>query len=276
MTVQDLQAQVGGSLEFLRWLMGAVGLLIIALTNLHLRHKHNKDVFAIWYLFSLTTILGAIGLYWFVHNVENDHGLSDAIREFENEDNERLLVGLFLLVAVAPQIIAYLLSGLSGSAVAPPFVGSVTRLAVWSLIKFYATAAGLRLGTGIGLNLAKQGNAYTVPYSIQTVLPELGLSFGLTFCLLRGSEFLGQIAHQQRTAFVRQRLSELHAFFIRGQTRSATDKPLVWATCIFVLLLALILSFAAAGQLQVLENKLSLLIYRNSGPLPDKRAEPVP
>jgi hypothetical protein len=59
-----------------------------------------------------------------------------------------LAVGAFAIFTV-PQVLAYFLSGLSGSASQPKFVSQVADLGVWFVIKSYSAAAGAFLGAGI-------------------------------------------------------------------------------------------------------------------------------
>jgi hypothetical protein len=45
-------------------------------------------------------------------------------------------------LVVVPQLLSYVLSGLSGSASRPVFVSQITNVAVWSLVKFLAALSG--------------------------------------------------------------------------------------------------------------------------------------
>jgi len=59
--------------------------------------------------------------------------------------DEFVLVATVVYLTIGPQFLAYLLSGLSGSAATPIFVRQISTIAVWSIIKFLAGLSGILL-----------------------------------------------------------------------------------------------------------------------------------
>jgi hypothetical protein len=116
-----------------------------------LRKEHSNEIYLIWYTISFFFTLflgleiiasgsdaaGVCGSYESACRTVYGY-LTDFVGE------SKLLV-IFLTLAIVPQFFAYFLSGLSGSASAPKFVSEVTKLALWSFIKFSAAFAGILL-----------------------------------------------------------------------------------------------------------------------------------
>jgi hypothetical protein len=74
-----------------------------------------------------------------------------------NVSDEFQLVAAVVYLAIGPQLLAYFLSGLSGSATPPMFVRQIGTIAIWSLIKFMAALGGILLAHPVAkLSLGKQ------------------------------------------------------------------------------------------------------------------------
>src|SRR5450631_287979 len=116
--------------------------------------KHTRELNLIWYLNSLfflvfyvlslvaerknTQLTAICGSYQTV--------CDDAYGALTNIQDEVVLIATFSAIAVIPQILGYLLSGLSGVASSPKFLGHVRSVAVWSWIKFLAALSGIQTG----------------------------------------------------------------------------------------------------------------------------------
>ncbi|UVO31719.1 hypothetical protein [Bradyrhizobium arachidis] len=61
------------------------------------------------------------------------------------------LVATLLIVTIAPQLLNYILAGLSGCAAAPRYVWQFEKIAIWSLIKFLAAFGGVLIADGLGI-----------------------------------------------------------------------------------------------------------------------------
>jgi hypothetical protein len=60
-----------------------------------------------------------------------------------NTHAELGLVAIILIVTIAPQLMNYILAGLSGCAATPRYVCQFEKIAIWSLIKFSAAFGGV-------------------------------------------------------------------------------------------------------------------------------------
>ena len=119
-----------------------------------LRRRHSSGVYAIWYIFSFFLLL-FFALYYYAERerTELTHLLGPSwvsTLEFVHHmltdvEGEVQLVVAVLYLAVAPQLLTYLLSGISGSATPPVFVRQTASIAVWSVIKFLAGLGGILL-----------------------------------------------------------------------------------------------------------------------------------
>ena len=136
-----------------------------------LRKDHGGDVRVVWYLFSLTLVITCEIASWAVSNgVLNEHGFEGELGAFL----EKLLITMLNLEAslifvlsiagliVLPQLIGYLLSGLSGCAGTPFLIeGSLSFLA-WGLVKSFSVCGGIVIslavfGTWHGWHTWQQG-----------------------------------------------------------------------------------------------------------------------
>jgi hypothetical protein len=126
--------------------------LVISLCIFRLRKDHPTEIYIVWYFFALlfvafsflhayawikeTTVDGIFGQFAWGKWVY--HSLTDWKAEV-------LLVLVFLGLVALPQLSAYILSGLSGSASRPMLVLQATDMAIWSLIKTLASLSGITL-----------------------------------------------------------------------------------------------------------------------------------
>jgi hypothetical protein len=61
------------------------------------------------------------------------------------------LVVAVLIIAIVPQVLTYILSGLSGCASTPKLVWHFEKIAIWSLIKFLAAFGGFLTASAVNL-----------------------------------------------------------------------------------------------------------------------------
>jgi hypothetical protein len=130
-----------------------------------LNRQHSREIYAIWYVFSFFFLL-FFALYFFTEREGKEitdvlgpssaETLKAVYNYLTNIQDELLLVAAVLYLAIAPQLLTYVLSGLSGSANAPVFVRQIGTIALWSLIKFLAGLSGILLAHAfVELLLAK-------------------------------------------------------------------------------------------------------------------------
>jgi hypothetical protein len=124
----------------------------VCLINGHLsKRSHAAEIYAIWYVFSFVFIirLGVDIAAWL-----NDHSSLHIFLEsafgiprkytlllhdwLTSVWDEVILITVVVVIAILPQLLAYVLAGLSGSARTPTAVLYFEKFAAWSLIKFLA------------------------------------------------------------------------------------------------------------------------------------------
>jgi hypothetical protein len=182
-----------------RYCVSAISFLVLVLCIFRLRRRYAAEIYAVWYIFPLTFII-AVGLlvlrnysvsyfgggegiryagqYWWIN---------EAYQYLTDFEGELEIVSAVLVLALLPQYLTYLLGGLSGSASKPLFVSQITRVAIWSVIKFLAGCAGLFLG--FCARLAASG--YAPPVLLADGMINLAGSFFVMLVYLEGSAFLG-------------------------------------------------------------------------------------
>lgn len=150
-----------------------------------LRRDHAREIYAIWYLFSL-----ALSIFFVLNLLAAGSGvaLTDVLgpawarsmsRIYDaltNLRDELWLVGGFVFLAIVPQIVAYILSGPSGSSSPPILVRHVSTAAFLSVVKFLALWSGIVAARPIAM-LALGGPV--PPHDFQQPFVTLALSFVL-------------------------------------------------------------------------------------------------
>lgn len=141
---------------FLAVLIGfcVIGLIwFIKYTNILLSRSHSSDVRIVWYLFSLSLVVSLGVSIWALN-----YGALDSAGKYQGNagmilkklvdlvmdiEADFIVFGGIVAIVVLPQFLAYILSGLSGSATSPRFVKGSTIFFVWSIVKSLAVAAGV-------------------------------------------------------------------------------------------------------------------------------------
>jgi len=142
---------------------------IVVFTNGQLAPKHPRDIRVVWYLFALAATISLVLAQW-----ANSYGAIDSAGNFQGTagsvlsfllkaslDLQSSVVFCLAIVAVVvvPQVISYLLSGLSGCAAAPIFIGGSVSFFAWGLIKSLAVASGVALVIPLYAYLNRWSNA---------------------------------------------------------------------------------------------------------------------
>jgi hypothetical protein len=131
-----------------------VTLLYLSTANHALSRNHPQETYAIWYIFSFFLLL-FLALYSFAEREGKEifdilgpsyaDMLKFAYHMLTDVKGELILVAAVVYLAIGPQLLTYVLSGLSGSATPPMFVQQTATVAVWSVIKFAAGLGGILL-----------------------------------------------------------------------------------------------------------------------------------
>src|SRR5262245_3167987 len=116
--------------------------IIALITVIHaLKKRYYEYIYGLWYLyfvsFAILLVL-TFGVHYASEFFAGNFGktakaLSEEIINYTYDFRSEIII-VFCLgwLGVVPQVLAYLASGLSGSAVMPQFVSSITKLAIWS------------------------------------------------------------------------------------------------------------------------------------------------
>jgi hypothetical protein len=161
--MSDILFHVADFLESHQQIFGRlifVSILIFALylSLRQLKDAHSREIYAIWYVFSLFFVIFS-GLAYIatikqikVIAVCGEYASTcrAMIGWLVNVNDELILVGSLFAIGIIPQLLTYLLSGLTGSASPPKFVWHIEQIAVWSLIKFLAGFSGVTMGITFG------------------------------------------------------------------------------------------------------------------------------
>jgi hypothetical protein len=128
------------------WVVVALALLVPSIWSL--RKTHAQEIYIVWYVFSFFFVLflplhvAALADPPILGETAEQLAIG-AFRFLSDVRSEEILVAAIIWLAVAPQLVTYFLSGLSGSASAPRFVSQVVNFTFWMLVKFMAGLAGI-------------------------------------------------------------------------------------------------------------------------------------
>ena len=139
--------------------IAAICLLVLWYAPSELAKQDPGTVRAIWYFFSLATVATVILAMWarstgVVDEAGSFHGRFGEVLRFllhaSFSINESIVIGIAgASIAVMPQIMSYVLSGIAGCASAPLFVGIAANFSAFMAIKSLAVAAGVLLAYSI-------------------------------------------------------------------------------------------------------------------------------
>jgi hypothetical protein len=205
-----------GGAEMVGWGWNLLFVIAIGVTVFYaasrLRKQHAGELYLIWYFNSFFFFL------FFTLEVvaaKNNIRLTEVCGPYEdsckfiydyltNAKNELILIGAIAGVFIGPQLLTYILAGVSGVAIAPKFVWHIERFVVWSLIKFIASLAGIRSATPFAKLTTHQ------PVELAEFLPGL-----LFIAAAFGWANIHFDLHEQREAFSRQLSKSQPSWHIR-------------------------------------------------------------
>lgn len=144
--------------RFLALAQGIISLLALVLVLRFLSKKYPSDVNMVWYFFSLSHVISLLLFFWgFLHGAfdngffvgETGLKLNWLLDEFEDFEADASILALIVTVVVAPQLLTYIFSGLSGCATDFWLIGQAARFFSWGLIKFFSIAGGVSMTIGV-------------------------------------------------------------------------------------------------------------------------------
>lgn len=189
-------------------------------------------VFVVWWCLSTAMALNGIEpedlplqppISWLYFYSQAEKYLSDLNAELS-------LVASIIIIAIAPQLLTYVLSGLSGCASTPRFVWQFEKIAIWSLVKFLAAFGGLQTAQMLGKS---RFDLFRHLPSIEAViefyailLRDALISMALAFTIAVLQIYFLEAAHALGQAWKKQTKSwpyRLHLFFTRNLPKD--EKP---------------------------------------------------
>ena len=188
-----------------------------------LREDHAREIYIIWYMFFLFFVIFCVlHAYARVNNValkdafgrQGGEFFASAYDYLTNFEAEVAMVLTIFVLAVVPQWLTYIISGLSGSATPPKFVSQVTDIAMWSLIKFMAALGGVMLAAIIW-----EGKFH--PYRLVEMVTMLGCAFSLVIWRRDSPPFFSKLSRRGYFAKFRS----FHKFFTRYNRPTTSTTP---------------------------------------------------
>lgn len=196
-------------------ILGAVSLI---------RKQHGAEVRVVWYFFSLSVVAVA-GIACHAISV----GAIDEGGNFHGKYGEFIMGALnFMLdlkggifwvtgavvLFLLPQLLSYVLSGISGCASAPLFISGSFDFLVWGYLKAFVTCAGITFSIGLlcfsGLIPSDFKSApILLPFSLLLLL----VVFSFLFLYLEGENYMRALA--DNFPKLMQRCIKVHRFFTR-------------------------------------------------------------
>lgn len=124
-----------------------------------IRRRHGTEVRVVWYLFSLAVVVVA-GIAWHAISVGaideggNFHGkygefIKDALNFMLDLKGGVFWATAAFVLFLLPQLLSYVLSGVSGCASAPLFISGSFDFLVWGCLKAFVTCAGINFSIGL-------------------------------------------------------------------------------------------------------------------------------
>jgi hypothetical protein len=210
---------------FLRYFMIFVCLLMMCAVILYMRRWHAPKVYVSWLVFSFFfSIFIGPAFYADRHGI----GLEEVCGDYEKRcaeiiagltsfEHEIGLLAILIGITVVPQLLAYCLSALSGSATAPRYIWTIHQMAVWSLIKFVAGIGGIFLAQGIARSITDGGVTNNVVYAAFATSEAFVLAFfHLAFWDAWEALSMKYLSGKSATRFPISAINSVHAWATRN------------------------------------------------------------
>lgn len=193
--------------------------LVIGAANQLLKAKHTHELYVIWYINSFSFVL-FFGM-GFIAEKKNKH-LEEVCGSYENAcksiydyltgfEDEIIIVSAFTALALLPQLLTYLLSGIYGTASPPRFVAQIQAIAVWSIVKFMAGLSGILTAAPMARWATGKSADF---FHFTTGLGMLAIAFSYASIHVIFTEWLAN----RRETMVRENglVARIHRFFTRN------------------------------------------------------------
>jgi hypothetical protein len=211
-----------GRLADLSVVLATAGSIAVTCLSIYfLRKENSTKIYLIWYLFSLSLFI-AFSVFAYanlagVMSIEDMFGrklsrIIFSIYAYSLDFGEELkLIAFVVLLVCVPQLLAYVLSGISGSSSSLVFVSRISQVAIWSMIKFLAVCSGLFLASPLSDILTGELNTNYL-YIVNSLI-NIASAFGLMAGYLRGLPLLSRAVEVESFRFI----SRIHAYCTRNK-----------------------------------------------------------
>jgi len=205
-------------------------ILVVALVALvtmagALRKECPQQIYVIWYITSFFFLL-FLGLE--ITAEKHQMHLVQVCGSYEetckflygyltNLDDELTVLGIVTALAIGPQLMTYVLSGISGAANAPKFVWQIEQAVVWSFIKFAAGLGGIRMASPFA-KLAMSNTVELPEFSKASTFIIMAFSYATAQHVvhLLWQMFSRQIEGTEKANWLTRQLLRLHKFATRN------------------------------------------------------------
>jgi hypothetical protein len=169
-------------------------ILVLCLSIFSVRERHPRQVYGVWYSFSLALCFSSVVFFSNPSYFERIFRLTDNpsdgwlqrtviffLRSLVDEKGEISLIAAAMAIVVLPQQLSYFLSGIFGCAATPIPTRKISGIAMLSFIKFFAVYSGITLGSVLFIIWTRPSDiplSYTVTTSVGA-LAMLATSFAI-------------------------------------------------------------------------------------------------
>lgn len=211
------------------------GIGIVVLLVRRLGGMADGSVRTLWYFFSLAfyattltgwlaSVTGAIDSHGHAHG-EAGAFIFRVVEVMLDLNTDALVMAALASLVVVPQLLSYLLSGLSGHASNAIFVQSTIRLLIWGIAKSFAVASGIL--TSIALLGLSIGWTYFDAIGATQYLFTGTLAIALAFATILGylhADELVDLLRRKHLGSLADRLRTLHGWNMRHRKRDQSYK----------------------------------------------------
>ena len=189
-----------------------------------IRKQHGAEVRVVWYFFSLAVVAVAgiachaisVGAIDEGGNFHGKYGefIKDALNFMLDLKGGIFWVTVAFVLFLVPQLLSYVLSGISGCASAPLFISGSFDFLVWGYLKAFVTCAGITFSIGLlcfsGLISSDFKSApMLLPFSLLLLL----VVFAILFFYLEGGNYMKRLSDEFPKLM--RRCMKVHGFFTR-------------------------------------------------------------
>lgn len=200
--------------------------VVVGLTYL-LREKNGSDIRVVWYLASLTAMI-SFGVAWIAISTGaikdgefvGEYGvlLKSLIGFMFDLEKDFLIVTGIASLIIVPQLVCYILSGLSGNAKSPILMNASLSFLIWGVIKSLVVCASILVSVGLLYLLGYLPESGDTSFFVVIGLYFLLLAFGIISVYREGERFARYVVKHLPC------LKHIHIWFTRKEKASGSEE----------------------------------------------------